>query len=147
MTSKQITQNITINLNPEQKQILMSATASIQEVKIKEILVNGVCYHHAGLSPEDRRIVEDLFRNCNLPILVTTCTLAMGVNLPAHLVIIKSTKYYADGEYRDYGESMLQQMIGRAGRPQFDTSATAVILTTANDKEVRIRRVRSLVWP
>lgn len=134
MTSKQLTQNITINLNPEQKQVLISATANIQEAKIREILVNGVCYHHAGLSPEDRRIVEDLFRNCNLPILVTTCTLAMGVNLPAHLVIVKTTKYYNNGEYQDYSESMLLQMIGRAGRPQFDTSATAVILTTNNDK-------------
>lgn len=37
-------------------------------------------------------------------------------------------------EYRDYTDIAIQQMIGRAGRPQFDTSATALILTTEADK-------------
>ena len=47
----------------------------------------------------------------------------MGVNLPAHLVIIKSTSQYVAGSYREYSETDIMQMIGRAGRPQFDTSA------------------------
>lgn len=53
----------------------------------------------------------------------------MGVNLPAHLVIIKSTSYYVNGEYKEYPVAQIFQMIGRAGRPQFDTRATAVIMT------------------
>jgi ATP-dependent DNA helicase HFM1/MER3 len=64
-----------------------------------------------------------------LPILVTTSTLAMGVNLPAHLVIIKATQQYIGGSYKDYTDTQILQMIGRAGRPQFDTSAVAVIMT------------------
>lgn len=84
--------------------------------------------------PETRHIVEEVFRNGHLPVLVTTSTLAMGVNLPAHLIIIKSTKTYVNCEFRDYTEIAIQQMIGRAGRPQFDTSATAIILTTEEDK-------------
>lgn len=50
--------------------------------------------------------------------LVTTSTLAMGVNLPAHLVIIKSTLHYVGGACEEYSEADLLQMIGRAGRPQ-----------------------------
>lgn len=42
----------------------------------------------------------------------------MGVNLPAHLVIIKSTQHYVMGMYQEYSESQVLQMIGRAGRPQ-----------------------------
>lgn len=49
---------------------------------------------------------------------VTTRTLAMGVNLPAHLVVIKSTMQYVAGSCEEYSEADLFQMIGRAGRPQ-----------------------------
>lgn len=53
-----------------------------------------------------------------LLILVTTRTLAMGVNLPAHLVVIKSTMQYVGGSCEEYSDADLLQMIGRAGRPQ-----------------------------
>lgn len=53
---------------------------------------------------------------------VTTSTLAMGVNLPAHLVIIKSTMHYAGGMFEEYSETDILQMIGRAGRPQVSHS-------------------------
>ncbi len=39
-----------------------------------------------GLTLRDRDVVEHLFRGGSLPILVSTTTLALGVNLPAHLV-------------------------------------------------------------
>ena len=72
---------------------------------------------------------------------VSTSTLAMGVNLPAHLVIIKSTMFYNLGMYQEYPDTQVLQMIGRAGRPQFDTSATAVIMTK-NQTKVCV----SVVW-
>ena len=53
----------------------------------------------------------------------------MGINLPAHLVIIKSTSHYAAGSYQEYPTSSILQMAGRAGRPQFDKEATCVIMT------------------
>ena len=46
------------------------------------------------------------------------------VNLPAHLVVIKSTMHYANGMFEEYSESQILQMIGRAGRPQ----ASVVVL-------------------
>ena len=51
-------------------------------------------------------------------ITVATSTLAMGVNLPAHLVILKSTQYYNMGCHEEYSDTQILQMIGRAGRPQ-----------------------------
>lgn len=137
MTAKHVSQNLTINLNPEQKKILQEAVNSVSDPKVCETLIYGIGIHHAGIVLEHRRTLESLFKNNNLPILITTSTLAMGINLPAHLVIVKCTKYYAKGEYKEYGESTILQMIGRAGRPQFDTTATAIIMTTSADK-VRI---------
>lgn len=62
----------------------------------------------------------------------------MGVNLPAHLVIIKTTEYYNFNSYKEYNEYHIMQMIGRAGRPQFDSSATAIIMTK-NSMKVRFK--------
>lgn len=64
-----------------------------------------------------------------IQVLVATATLAWGVNFPAHLVVIKGTEYY-DGKshrYVDMPITDVLQMMGRAGRPQFDTSGTAMV--------------------
>ena len=59
----------------------------------------------------------------------------MGVNLPAHLVIIKSTDCYQNGVLTTAPISQIIQMIGRAGRPQFDTQAKAVVMVKNHEKE------------
>lgn len=53
---------------------------------------HGFGFHHAGISFEDREHIENMYRNGLIRILVSSQTLAMGVNLPAHTVIIKSTE-------------------------------------------------------
>ncbi|VDO59233.1 unnamed protein product [Schistosoma margrebowiei] len=99
-----------------------------------DFLSNGVAYHHAGMDVEDRKLVEDAFRSGCISVLACTSTLAMGVNLPAHLVIVKNTEQMVDGEMIGYSSTQLSQMVGRAGRPQFDSEGVAVIMTTANLK-------------
>lgn len=136
MTAKQVMLQLTINLTLEKKKLLEEACYRLQEKTVKDTLIHGVGMHHAGIILEDRKILEVLFRSGHLPVLVATSTLAMGINLPAHLVIVKSTKYYAKGEYKDHSESTILQMIGRAGRPQYDSTATAVIMTTSSDKVI-----------
>lgn len=70
-----------------------------------------------------------------------TSTLAVGVNLPCHLVIIKNTVGWQDGGCKEYSDLEMMQMLGRAGRPQFDDSAVAVILT----KKERVSHYERLV--
>ena len=62
-------------------------------------------------------------------IMVATSTLAWGVNFPARLVIIKGTEYFdpKSHKYVDIESTDLMQMIGRAGRPQFDDRGVAVV--------------------
>ncbi|KAF0872895.1 HFM1 helicase, partial [Crocuta crocuta] len=123
----------------EQKQRLQKCAYSIRDSKLRDILIHGVAYHHAGMELSDRKVVERAFTVGDLPVLFTTSTLAMGVNLPAHLVVIKSTMHYAGGMFEEYSETDILQMIGRAGRPQFDTTATAVIMTRLSTKEKYIQ--------
>lgn len=61
---------------------------------MKWALSHGFAFHHAGLLYEDREHIEEAYRNGLISILLSTSTLAMGVNLPAHVVIIKSTEVY-----------------------------------------------------
>lgn len=64
--------------------------------------------------------------------LIATGTLAWGVNLPAHLVVVKGTEYY-DGKTKRYVDMPITdvlQMMGRAGRPQYDNQGIAVILVS-----------------
>lgn len=54
--------------------------------------MKGMAFYHGGLSIEDRTLLEKTFRAGLLPILVSTSLLATEANVPAYLVIIKSTK-------------------------------------------------------
>lgn len=58
----------------------------------------------------------------------------MGVNLPAHLVVIKSTMHYSAGSCEEYSEADLLQMIGRAGRPQVQKLLRSRLLLHLNVK-------------
>lgn len=64
--------------------------------------------------------------------LVSTATLAWGVNLPAHTVIIKGTQVYnpAKGNWQELSPLDVMQMFGRAGRPQYDTQGMGIIITS-----------------
>jgi len=103
----------------------------VKDEALREALSFGIGLHHAGLVEADRQLAEELFANNQIQILVATSTLAWGVNLPAHLVVVKGTQYFdakIEG-YKDMDLTDVLQMLGRAGRPQFDTSGIARIFT------------------
>ncbi|XP_058831957.1 probable ATP-dependent DNA helicase HFM1 [Topomyia yanbarensis] len=129
MAAKHLTDNHALGLSEEQRNNLQTIAERVQNVELKRRLAAGYAYHHAGLSFADRNMIEDSFRSGQIPVLCCTSALAMGVNLPAHLVIIKSTQMYTDYGMDEYPESSIFQMIGRAGRPQYDTFGVAVIMT------------------
>ena len=112
----------------EDLQLTLSA---VKDSALREALSFGIGLHHAGLVESDRTLAEQLFAANKIQILVATSTLAWGVNLPAHLVVVKGTQYFdakIEG-YKDMDLTDVLQMLGRAGRPQFDTSGIARIFT------------------
>ncbi|KAF8315130.1 P-loop containing nucleoside triphosphate hydrolase protein, partial [Clavulina sp. PMI_390] len=92
------------------------------------LCASGIAVHHAGLSASDRAQVEDLFAKKQIMVVVSTSTLAVGVNMPAHTVIIHGTRHWGGSSWEEYSDLDIMQMIGRAGRPQFDNEGVAVIL-------------------
>lgn len=73
--------------------------------------------------------MEKAYLSGDLNVICCTSTLAVGVNLPCHMVIIKNTVTYHTTGIKEYSDLEVMQMLGRAGRPQFDNSAVAVIMT------------------
>lgn len=109
----------------------------VKDDSLREALSFGIGLHHAGLVESDRSLSEELFANNKIQILVATSTLAWGVNLPAHLVVVKGTQFFdakTEG-YKDMDLTDVLQMLGRAGRPQFDSSGIARIFTQDAKKE------------
>lgn len=100
--------------------------------QLSDLFQHGFGFHHAGMLRQDRTMVEKLFGDGLIKVLVTTATLAWGVNLPAHAVIIKGTEIYDSkhGSFVDLGILDVLQIFGRAGRPQFDKSGLGIIITT-----------------
>ncbi|KAK5998394.1 Meiotically up-regulated gene 81 protein [Cladobotryum mycophilum] len=109
----------------------------VKDDALKEAMNFGIGLHHAGLVESDRQLSEELFLNNKLQILVATSTLAWGVNLPAHLVVVKGTQFYdaKTSGYKDMDLTDVLQMLGRAGRPQFDNSGVARIFTQDSKKD------------
>ncbi|CAE7824020.1 BRR2C, partial [Symbiodinium microadriaticum] len=91
----------------------------------------GMGCHHAGMLRSDRTLTEQLFERGVIKVLCCTATLAWGVNLPGHTVIIKGTELYDPerGGYVDLSILDVFQIFGRAGRPQYDTTGHAVMIT------------------
>ncbi|RKF59431.1 ATP-dependent DNA helicase MER3 [Erysiphe neolycopersici] len=103
----------------------------VGNIELQKVVVCGVAFHHAGLDAQDRYAIEDGFLKGAISIICCTSTLAVGVNLPCHIVVLKGTVGFQDGALREYSDLEVMQMLGRAGRPQFDDSAIAIIMTRA----------------
>ncbi|XP_056695615.1 DExH-box ATP-dependent RNA helicase DExH17 isoform X2 [Spinacia oleracea] len=115
----------------EQQERLREASLSCSDKQLQSYILYGVGYHNGGLCMKDRNLIENLFLNGDIQVLCTTNTLAHGINLPAHTVVIKSTQHYnkEKGTYTEYDRSIVLQMSGRAGRPPFDDTGLVIIMT------------------
>ncbi len=122
--------------DPRNRDVL-ALTGSMQDAQLKELISLGYAYHHGGLPPDDRTAVEQLYLSGHIQILCSTSTLAHGVNLPAHLVVIKGTNCWRGGSrgYEKMCRSEIIQMLGRAGRPGFDDHGVAVVMTANQDRD------------
>ena len=98
-------------------EVLRNEAEQVKNQELKDLLPYGFAIHHAGMSRVDRALVEDLFADRHIQLLVSTATLAWGVNLPAHTVIIKGTQVYnpEKGRWCELGSLDVLQMLGRAG--------------------------------
>ncbi|EWC48033.1 pre-mRNA-splicing factor brr2 [Drechslerella stenobrocha 248] len=117
------------------QEILREEAAGVENAELKDLMPYGIGIHHAGMRRIDRQTVEDLFTEGSIRVLVCTATLAWGVNLPAHTVIIKGTTVYSPekGDWVELSPQDVLQMLGRAGRPQYDSYGEGIIITKSTE--------------
>ena len=126
-----------LRVDAASREILREEAEQVANAELKDVLPYGFGIHHAGMSRADRTAVEDLFADGSIQVLVCTATLAWGVNLPAHTVIIKGTQIYSPekGSWVELSPQDVLQMLGRAGRPQYDTYGEGIIITTQTEMQ------------
>jgi helicase len=110
---------------------------TLQCERLAGCIRNGAGFHHAGLAAKQRALVEEYFRMGTIKVITATPTLAAGINLPAWRVIIRDMRRFDSRRGMDYLPILeVQQMMGRAGRPSYDTEGQAIILA-ANQADAR----------
>ncbi|XP_025417440.1 DNA polymerase theta-like isoform X2 [Sipha flava] len=102
------------------------------ETDLSKTISFGVAFHHAGLTMDERDIIEGGFKQNIVRVLVATSTLSSGVNLPARRVIVRSPHCHG------FPIDILQyrQMIGRAGRMGVDTAGESYLICNENERKM-----------
>ncbi|CAN8007195.1 unnamed protein product [Ixodes pacificus] len=108
----------------------LAATPAGLDPALGRCLRCAVAFHHAGLTTDERDVVEEAFRRGVLRALVATSTLSSGVNLPARRVVIRTPVFHgAPLDVMAY-----RQMAGRAGRLGMDTHGESVLVCKASER-------------
>ena len=92
------------------------------------LLPRGVAVHHAGLLPQVKMLVEELFRSGRLRAVFATDTLALGINMPARTVIVGEMPKFDGRQHRLLTPNEYRQMTGRAGRRGIDERGVSVLM-------------------
>jgi len=122
-------------------QIIIFRANKKQLYQMKEVLEREfpqlrIAVHHASLPPAERKRVEAEFRARRINIILATHTLAYGVNLPAKYVIIAGLSNYLPDRVVELSDVDVVQMIGRAGRPEFDVVGYAYIIYAEEERPI-----------
>ena len=109
--------------------------------KLASVIRKGAAFHHSGLLNQQRWYIEDAFRRNTIKVLCATTTLSLGINAPAHTVLVRDTSRYNSGYGSErLGVNEVLQLFGRAGRPGYDTEGRALLLAKNRENATELIR-------
>lgn len=109
---------------------------------LKETLPKGIGFHHAGLLPIVKELIEELFGKGLIKVLYATETFAVGINMPAKTVCFESLRKFDGINFRILNSKEYFQMAGRAGRRGIDKQGFVISMINRRDFEYdKIKRI------
>jgi len=88
---------------------------------MRPLIKRGIAFHHAGMLPTLKEVIERLFTSRLIKVIFTTETFALGINMPARTVIFDELRKFYGFQFDDLKTRDFYQMAGRAGRRGIDT--------------------------
>ena len=109
----------------------------VSERSLAESLSHGIGYFHEALTPSDKRIVEQLFTQGAVQVILVSRDCCWEVQSTAHLVIVMGTQFFEGREHRyiDYPIAEVLQMFGKAGRPIEDKDCRGVLMCPSTKRD------------
>ena len=112
--------------------------------QLRALALSGIGYHHAGLLPLHKELVERLFTSGLLRLLFTTETFALGINMPARSVVFSSLRKFDGVSFDRLKSRDYQQMAGRAGRLGLDDEG--LVYSIIDDPRTTLSDVQKTIF-
>ena len=121
--------------HPTQTTILKFYDSNLREYKdcaqyqeVRKVISKGIGYHHSGLIPKIREVIEFLIKNKLIKLVFATETFAVGLNFPVKTVVMTSITKPSERGFRHLTVSEYKQMAGRAGRRFLDPYGNVILM-------------------
>ena len=108
------------------------------------LIERGVAFHHAGMLPTLKEVIERLFTSKLLKVIFTTETFALGINMPSRSVVFDELMKFYGNYTRALKTRDFYQMAGRAGRRGIDTEG--FVYSRINLRRIRLEEVRRVIY-
>ena len=95
-------------------------TAESSAIDMKRLVHRGIAFHHAGMLPTLKEVIEQLFTSKLIKFIFTTETFALGINMPAKTVVFDELRKFYGTHFANLRTRDFFQMAGRAGRRGMD---------------------------
>lgn len=136
LTQKHTSASEATKLKKASEQALNALEQPTEQCKlVADLISKGVCFHNAGLLMKQREIVENLFRERLLKVIVATPTLAAGINMPAHTVLLPYLHRYTPQGMVRIPVREVKQQCGRAGRTGYDKEGRAILIAKSETEK------------
>jgi superfamily II RNA helicase len=108
------------------------------------LIQNGIAYHHAGMLPTLKEVIERLFTSRLLKVIFTTETFALGINMPSRSVMFDDLRKFYGRYVRNLKTRDFYQMAGRAGRRGIDTEG--FVYSRVNLQRIKPDEVSRIIY-
>jgi len=113
-------------------------------MQLRALIQKGIAYHHAGMLPTLKEVIERLFTSRLLKVIFTTETFALGINMPSRSVIFDELRKFYGHYVRNLKTRDFYQMAGRAGRRGIDQEG--FVYCRINPKRINLQEVKQVIY-